>query len=119
VREGIRADDGLVRLDGDARELADQAAERIDTRRIHARGHPIVVLPGPQGHHDLFQGSVPGTLADAIDGALDLPRTAEDARQRIGGGHPQVVVAVHGNGRFLYAANVLHDASDQAAPFPW
>ena len=31
------------------------------------------------GHHDLLQGSVARPLADAVDGALQLPRAAQGA----------------------------------------
>ena len=52
------------------------------------------VAAGLDGHDDLFERSVAGALADAVDGALDLPRAGLDGGQRIGHGQAQIVVAV-------------------------
>ena len=55
--------------------LADQAADASRSRVVLM---PVVTskrsLRVSQRHHDLFQRRVAGALADAVDGALDLPR---------------------------------------------
>ena len=50
-------------------------------------------------HHDFFERSVARALADAVDGALDLPRAGLHRRQRIRHRQAQIVVAVHADDR--------------------
>ena len=52
------------------------------------------VAAGLDRHDDLFERGVAGALADAVDGALDLPRAAFDAGERVGDRQAEVVVAV-------------------------
>ena len=49
---------------------------------------------GLDRHHDLFQRRVARALAEPVDGAFDLPRAARTARQAIGDGQAQIVVAM-------------------------
>ncbi len=46
-------------------------------------------------HHDFFERGVAGALADAVDGAFDLPRAAAHAGQRIRHRHAEIVMAMH------------------------
>src|SRR5690606_10512384 len=94
VGEGVLADDGLVALDHDAGQRRDHAARRVQLGRVDARADAVIVAAGPQDHDDLFQRGVSGALADAVDGALDLARTALDGSHRGGYRHAQVVVAM-------------------------
>src|SRR4051794_26843011 len=73
-----------------------KVGSRIDTTngRVDARADLEVVGARPQRHDDLLQCRVAGALADAVDGALDLPRAVLDPGQGIGDGHAEVVVAV-------------------------
>ncbi len=74
VRERVLADDGLVPLHlvaGNERELP---AGRAEQPRVDAGREAVKVLAGAERHHHLFEGGVAGPLADAVDGALHLPR---------------------------------------------
>jgi hypothetical protein len=62
---------------------------------------------------DLFEGRIAGALADAVDGALDLPRPAFDAGQRVGDGHAEVVVAMGGVDDVLAARNPLAHGAEK------
>ena len=57
-------------------------------------------------HDDLFQRGIAGTLADAVDGALDLPRAGLHRRQRIRDRQAQIVMAVYADNRGI--AQRLH-----------
>ena len=52
-------------------------------------------------HHDLFQRGIAGALADAVDGAFDLPRARLHAGERIGDRHAEIVVAMHREHRLV------------------
>ena len=67
------------------------------------------------GHDDLFERGVAGTLAQAVDGALNLRGTVAHGGQGKGSGHAQVVVGMAGHGDVLDAADVLHEAMDARA----
>ena len=115
VREGVGADDGLVRLDRDAGVRADQAAGADDLSGVDVRAHAELLRPRMQRHHDLFEGGVARAFADAVDRHLDLPRAVLDRRQRVRGRQPQVVVAVGRDDHILRARHILSDAADQPA----
>ena len=48
----------------------------MSMRRVDAGLVGQHVAARPDRHHDLFERRVAGALADAVDGALDLPRAA-------------------------------------------
>ncbi len=54
----------------------------------------VIIVARAQGHDDFLQRRVAGALADAVDGAFDLPRAVFDGRQRIGDGQAQIVMAM-------------------------
>ena len=72
----------------------------------------------PGGHRHLLERGVAGALADAVDARLDLARPAEHADQRVGGGEPEVVVAVHesttlrsaGTCSYIHAISARHSS---------
>ena len=77
---------------------------------LEARVSMVVSMPVQNGstslrtsyrHHDLFERGVAGPLADAVDGAFDLPRAGVDAGQRVGHRHAEIVVAVHREARLV------------------
>src|SRR4051812_33195509 len=70
VREGVAADDRLVRLHGHADDLGQQLARRIELRGLDAGLVPEGVAPRLQNHDDLLERAVAGALADAVDGAF-------------------------------------------------
>ena len=65
-------------------------------RMLRVRAAELIAA-GRQRHDDLFERSVAGPLADPVDGHFDLPRAGRDRRQRVGGRHAEVVVAVDGD----------------------
>ena len=94
VQKGVAPHDGLVRGNIVARDIGDHAARVGELAGLDA--HPCVVEVRARGerHHDLLQRGVSGPLPDAVDGHLDLPGPDLDPRERVGDGHPEVVVAV-------------------------
>ena len=75
----------------------------------------MVLTSHDDGHGDFLQTRVPGSLTDAVDGALDLSRAVGDSSQRVCGGQTQIVLAVRTNDRVVRADvdDVLFDAFDQ------
>ena len=70
-----------------------------------------------QRHHHLFERGVAGPFADAVDRDLGLPGAVQDAAQRIGRSHAQIVVAVGRNDRPVDVGNVVHEVFDLRAVF--
>ena len=66
---------------------------RLASWGLDATGHVEVRARGER-HHDLFQRGVTGPLPDAVDGDLDLPGPDPDPCERVGNGHPKVIVAM-------------------------
>ena len=64
------------------------------------------------GH--LLEGRIARALADAVDGALDLPRSRNRARQTVARRQPEVVLAVSRQDHVLHAHRVRLDARDQS-----
>jgi hypothetical protein len=96
VGEGVGSDYGLVGRTAEADELGEQLAGGVELIHLDVVGVGELVAADHEGGGDLFEGSVAGTLADAVDGALDLSGSALDAGERVGYGHAEVVVAVGG-----------------------
>jgi hypothetical protein len=117
VREGVAADDGLVVLDRERGRRRHQLGGAVEHPGVDADlvGHHVAARL--DGHHDLFQRGVAGPLADAVDGAFDLPAAGADARQRVGHRHAEIVVAVDGEDRLLRARHLLHDVAEHLEIF--
>jgi hypothetical protein len=80
------------------------------------RSRQEVIAPRAHGHHHLFKAAIAGAFAQAVDGALDLPRPADlHAGQRIGHRHAQVVVAVHRPDGLVGIGNALAQVADELA----
>jgi hypothetical protein len=73
MREGVAADDGLVGLHVEAGDGGQQLRRAQDALRLDAGGQSQRVVAGAQRHRHLLQRGVARALADAVDGALDLP----------------------------------------------
>ncbi|MHC2538097.1 hypothetical protein ACVJMY_007666 [Bradyrhizobium diazoefficiens] len=117
MREGVPADDGLVVLH-----------RKRGRRRHHLRGAgelrgvdlvPVgeFVVAHVDRHHDLFERGVAGALADAVDGALDLARTADDPGQRIGNGHAEIVMAMDREHRLVRVRHALDQRLHEVGVF--
>ena len=112
VGERVAAHDRLVRLDGEAGQVAHQPGRGGDLLRLDAARELLELRwARAQRHHDLFEGGVAGPLAEPVDRDLDLPRAGLDGRKGVGRGEPQVVVAVDADRRV--AADEIDDAPDE------
>ena len=60
VGEGVGADDGLVRLHGNARDLRQQPRGLVEVLGLDPRAVSQQVLPRLDGHDHLFHGGVAG-----------------------------------------------------------
>ena len=94
MRKGILADNRLIVLNrkpGNGRDIAAGAGDmgRVDRGLIRQ-----AISPHLERHDDFFQRGITGPLAQAIDGAFDLARTALDACQAIGHGQAQIIMAM-------------------------
>mmetsp|Transcript_17305 Transcript_17305/g.44762 ORF Transcript_17305/g.44762 Transcript_17305/m.44762 type:complete len:519 (-) Transcript_17305:21-1577(-) len=94
VRERVRADDGLVRLHGDAGVQRHHLGRAHDLRRVDVDDEGVVCWTSAHGHHDLLERRVARALAQRVERHLDLPRARLDRRERVRGRQPEVVVAV-------------------------
>jgi hypothetical protein len=94
VGEGVTPNDRLVVLDRKRRHRRHQLRCPRQQLGIDAGGERQHVGAGAQRHDDLFQRRVAGPLADAVDGAFDLPGTGGDAGQRVGHRKAEIVVAM-------------------------
>ena len=113
MAEGVEADDGLVGLDVHAGVVGDHAGERDEVLGVDAALDIEEVGAGLDAHDDLFEGSVAGALADAVDGALDLAGAGGGGGEAVGGAEAEIVVAVNGKGDGVDALDVLEDAVDE------
>jgi hypothetical protein len=74
VCKRICADDGLVGRHGDPDNRRQRVAGRHEGGRMNPGAMRQRIAPHFDGHHNLFERRVAGTLADAVDRALDLAR---------------------------------------------
>ena len=81
VSKRIAADDSLVRLHRNARDLRQHLAGMKELLAGNRGFISIAVGTDAHRHDDLFQGSIAGALADAVDGALNLARALLHSRQ--------------------------------------
>jgi len=96
VREGVPAHDRLVVLHGERGRRGNQLRSAGQHPGFDAGPERQHIVAGFDRHHDLFERGVARALADAVDGAFNLPRTRLDARKRISHGHAEVVMAMDG-----------------------
>ena len=94
VRKGVGAHNRLVGrgLEGD--DLAQHFAGGVELVQLDAGLDAIAVRAHIESSRNLFQRRVARALANAVDGALHLPRAVLDSGQRIGYRQTQIVVAV-------------------------
>src|SRR3989338_2703472 len=94
VREGIGADNRLVRLHRKTGDARNHARGRHDLGGVDARVAAKKIAPRTHCHHDLLKRGVAGTLAEAVDGAFHLARAVQYRRQRVGDRQAEIVVTV-------------------------
>ena len=113
VGEGVLADDRLVVLDREGGDRRHQLRGAHQERRVDVGVEGQHVGAGPDRHHDLLERGVAGALAEAVDRALDLPRPADDAAERVGDRQPEVVVAVGREDHLVGVRHALEEHPDQ------
>ena len=94
VREGILADDCLVRRHGGAGDARQALAGRPDMGGVGMADGREDVGPHLQGHDDFFHRAIAGPLTDAIERTLDLAGAGLHGGQRVGDGQSQIIVAM-------------------------
>ena len=114
--EGVAAHDGLVGLHGHVHQARHQMRSLGDQLRVDIRVD-MDILVAAQGHHHLFERGVAGALADAVDRHLGLPGAVQDAAQRIGRSHAEVVMAMGGDDRPVDVRNAIDEVFDLRAVF--
>jgi hypothetical protein len=112
--EGVLADDRLVVLDRESGDRRDQLRRPHQERRVDAGIVGQDIVAGAQRHDDLLQRGVAGTLAEAVDGAFDLPGASPDSGQRIGDRQAEIVVAVGREHRLIGVRHALHQHAHES-----
>src|SRR5439155_8861086 len=113
VREGVAAHDGLIGLRAEGNDGTQHLARCEEMFGVNPGRVRVEIVAGLHDHHDFLERAVARTLADAVDGALDLPGAGLHRRQRIGHRKSQVVMAVHADNSAV--AQRFDDAADQRA----
>ncbi len=115
VREGVGAHHGLVRRNGDAEHVGDQAAGSVELARLDAGAYAEIVAARAERHHHFLERGVAGPFADAVDSALHLARAVANAGERVGHGQAQIVVAVDADDGPRDIRHILPDGANQRA----
>src|SRR5258708_32029833 len=110
VRKGIAADDGLVRRGREADDLCQLLACGVELFELEVVLDGILIAADAQRGSDFFQRRIACALADAVDGALYLTRSAFNRCQGVGDGQSQIVVAVRGKDHFIRTWHALTDS---------
>mmetsp|Transcript_29065 Transcript_29065/g.55105 ORF Transcript_29065/g.55105 Transcript_29065/m.55105 type:complete len:299 (+) Transcript_29065:728-1624(+) len=126
VLEGVGSHDGLVRLTFHARVFRNHFGgggdvNGIDSRVELARSWPPRKVRSSlerQRHDNLLQAGVSRPFADAVDGALQLPRAVQRPREAVCGGQSQIVLTVGAEHNVLGAGDVLAQFLDQLSELP-
>ena len=117
VREGVPADDRLVVLHREGRHRGNEPRGACQHRGFDAGRERIGVAARLQRHHDLLERRVAGPLADAVDGAFDLPGARLDARDGVGHREAEVVVAMDREDRLVAARHALAHGPEHGRVF--
>ncbi len=113
MREGIASDDGLVGLHGFTGHLGQHPTGGEEFRRSHPGLERPPVGAHAGGHHHFLERCVPGTFADAVDGALHLSCAGAERRQRVGHGQAKVVVAVSTEDHAIGSGHAGHHVAEK------
>ena len=109
VREGIRANDRLVRLYRKAGEVADEPTCGSELLRLDADVVRFKLARSrAQRHHHLFQRGVASALAESVDRDLNLARPRLHGGECVRRGEAEIVVTVDAHRGV--ATNEIHDA---------
>src|SRR6266567_8123447 len=94
VREGVGANDGLVRRRAECDDLAEHLAGGIELFELDTGVDTVTVRAHVEGGGDLFKSGVAGAFTNAVDGAFHLACTGGDRGERVGRGKAEIVVAM-------------------------
>ena len=117
MRERVAADDRLVVLHRERGRRRNQFRGAHQLRGVDLVPPRKLVVAHVDRHHDFFERRIAGPLADAVDGAFDLPRAAGDAGQRIRHRHAEVVMAMHGKNRLVGIRHALDQRAHEVGVF--
>ena len=93
--KGVRTNDGFIRLNNNTCVIADKLGNARELRCFDASFQTKDRVARLQCHHYFFERGVARAFTDAVDGHFSLTRARANARQRVGGGESQVIVAMH------------------------
>jgi hypothetical protein len=71
-------------------------------------------VSGAKGHHDFFERAVAGSLAKAVDCALDLPGPSLDRCETVRHGEPKVVMAVNADDCLVDVGDAINEVPHDA-----
>ena len=112
--KSIRTHHRFVGLDHKTGGLTDHAAGGQDVARIDTHIKTEIVTARLHCHDHFFQRAIACTLAQPVDGALDLTCPADlHTGQGVGHRHAQVVVAMHRPDRFVGVGDALAQSADE------
>ena len=69
----------------------------------------------PDGHHDLFEGSISCPFTDSIDRALHLSGAVLDGGKRIRNGQAEIIMAVNAQRHLLDSLHPLPEGSNEVS----
>ncbi len=115
VRKGIGAHHCLIRRHLRPRDFREHSARTKKFFQTNLRGHSKTLFAHRQSNHDLFQRSISRALADAVDGALNLPHPGANCRQRVRHCQTQVVVAMRAQRDAVWIAQVFAHSREHRA----
>ena len=117
VSEGVRADDGLVRLHRETGDGRHQARGAHDVFGADSGAVGKEVGTGADRHDDLFHRRVARAFAEAVDGAFDLARPGPDGGERVRHRQTEVVVAMHGQRGLVDVRHAVTQHGDERREF--
>jgi|GEM_PF-5776136 len=103
---------GLVGRGAEADAAGEHLAGGEELGHDDGIGVGELVFADHEDGRDLFEGGVAGSLADAVDGALDLADSGFDGGDGVGDGEAEVVVAVGGEDDVLRARDAIEDHAE-------
>ena len=83
VGKGIGTDHRLVGLHRVTCNLRNQFGSRDNLCRINPCFHRENIATGAHCHHNFFERGISCPLTETVNGALNLPRTSQNSRQRV------------------------------------
>src|SRR4029077_6753211 len=107
--EGVAPGNGLVGLHRDARNFAQHLAGGENMLAYDTGLVRVTIGANMHRHDNFFERGIACTLADAVDGALDLSSPGGHCGESIRYRHAKIVVAVSRDGDVL---NSLHTPAD-------